>query len=161
MDLEMAISLGLAESGRIIHVFSNDREIGSVIEECAEKLRFEVFRVAGSLVHNKDTLLTSISQAMRFPEYFGHNWDALEECLTDLQWIPSHGYIVLFEEPDLLAELSPRTLVTFLKIVISAAKEWANSHVPFNLVLVDGSTMRSFLEEHGFVGHYVTHYDTS
>ena len=32
---------------------------------------------------NKDTLLTSIAKACDFPSYFGHNWDALWDCLTD------------------------------------------------------------------------------
>ena len=32
---------------------------------------------------NKDTLLTSMAKACDFPDYFGHNWDALWDCLTD------------------------------------------------------------------------------
>ncbi len=32
---------------------------------------------------NKDTLLTSVAKACKFPAYFGHNWDALWDCLTD------------------------------------------------------------------------------
>ena len=32
---------------------------------------------------NKDTLLTSMAKACDFPSYFGHNWDALWDCLTD------------------------------------------------------------------------------
>ena len=32
---------------------------------------------------NKETLLTSIAKAGDFPAYFGHNWDALWDCLTD------------------------------------------------------------------------------
>ena len=32
---------------------------------------------------NKDTLLTSIAKACDFPDYFGHNWDALWDSLTD------------------------------------------------------------------------------
>lgn len=32
---------------------------------------------------DKGTLLTSIARACDFPDYFGHNWDALWDCLTD------------------------------------------------------------------------------
>ncbi len=32
---------------------------------------------------NKETLLTSVAKACDFPDYFGHNWDALWDCLTD------------------------------------------------------------------------------
>lgn len=32
---------------------------------------------------NKETLLTSVAKACNFPSYFGHNWDALWDSLTD------------------------------------------------------------------------------
>ena len=34
---------------------------------------------------DKETLLTSIAKACDFPAYFGHNWDALWDCLTDVE----------------------------------------------------------------------------
>lgn len=34
-------------------------------------------------VLNKETLLASVAKACDFPAYFGHNWDALWDCLTD------------------------------------------------------------------------------
>lgn len=35
----------------------------------------------------KEKLLNILSEKLRFPRYFGHNWDALEECLGDLSWL--------------------------------------------------------------------------
>ncbi len=32
---------------------------------------------------NKDTLLDSLAKACDFPSWFGHNWDAAWDCLTD------------------------------------------------------------------------------
>ena len=34
-------------------------------------------------VLNKEILLKSVAKACDFPAYFGHNWDALWDCLTD------------------------------------------------------------------------------
>ncbi len=34
---------------------------------------------------NKYILLKSIAKACDFPAYFGHNWDALWDCLTDVE----------------------------------------------------------------------------
>jgi hypothetical protein len=53
------------------------------------------FRDAGALVvriprtaRSKEKVLGVLAQALRFPRYFGWNWDALEECLGDLSWLP-------------------------------------------------------------------------
>ena len=34
----------------------------------------------------------AIGKALRFPEWFGHNWDALTDCLLDMGWLPAAGY---------------------------------------------------------------------
>ena len=38
-----------------------------------------------------------IAQALEFPQWFGGNWDALEDCLTDLSWSKAAGHVLLFE----------------------------------------------------------------
>jgi hypothetical protein len=35
---------------------------------------------------DKQTFLAAIGRVFNFPEYYGENWDALEECLTDMSW---------------------------------------------------------------------------
>jgi RNAse (barnase) inhibitor barstar len=37
-------------------------------------------------IAGKTALLESIGQILDFPDYYGANWDALEECLFDLSW---------------------------------------------------------------------------
>jgi RNAse (barnase) inhibitor barstar len=39
-----------------------------------------------NLIHakNKHDLLDILSRELKFPDYFGSNWDALEECLGDI-----------------------------------------------------------------------------
>ena len=39
-------------------------------------------------IQNKGALLNAVSDALCFPDYFGGNWDALEECIRDLSWLP-------------------------------------------------------------------------
>ena len=51
-----------------------------------------------STVRSKEKLLGVLSQSLRFPNYFGWNWDALEECLQDLSWLPANLQIAIVHE---------------------------------------------------------------
>ncbi len=35
---------------------------------------------------NKQRIFEEIAVKLEFPNYFGYNWDALDECLMDLAW---------------------------------------------------------------------------
>ncbi|MDO0933901.1 barstar family protein [Streptomyces sp. DG2A-72] len=62
------------------------------------------------------------SEALGFPDYFGHNWDAFEECLFSV--VESGPVTVVVHDADqLLADEDPRQLSTFLAIVDAVGKE--------------------------------------
>ncbi len=46
---------------------------------------------------NKSQLLTGIAGALHFPDYFGHNLDALYDCLGDLSWLPSGPRTIVWD----------------------------------------------------------------
>jgi len=46
----------------------------------------------------KEKLLGVLAAKLRFPGYFGHNWDALEECLRDLSWLADQQRVVIVHE---------------------------------------------------------------
>jgi hypothetical protein len=51
-------------------------------------------------IRSKRKLLAILARRLRFPQYFGWNWDALEELLGDLSWLPADQRIVI-EHVDL------------------------------------------------------------
>lgn len=53
-------------------------------------------RVAAGL--DKEQLLTTLAAQLEFPAYFGRNWDAADECLRDLSWIPERRVRLLHAE---------------------------------------------------------------
>src|SRR6266404_677322 len=45
-------------------------------------------------IGNKTELISMLAKQLCFPDYFGGNWDAFEECVRDLSWLPA-GQVVL------------------------------------------------------------------
>ena len=48
-----------------------------------------------------------LARKLHFPAYFGHNWDALDECLRYLSWNGPQGRIVIVHEGLPFAPTSP------------------------------------------------------
>ena len=72
------------------------------------------------------TLLAEFARALDFPDYFGHNWDGLEECLTDLEWLPAKGYIVLITDAAHVLSNDDTEYETFLEILCDAGEAWGS-----------------------------------
>jgi len=86
-------------------------------------------------ISTKESLLEVLSSGLSFPEYFGSNWDALEECLRDLDWLPAGSIVINHEE---LPSLDSHSLRTYLSILKGAVEKWRQSlerelHVSFPL----------------------------
>ena len=71
---------------------------------------------------DKAALLARFAAALHFPDWFGHNWDALSDCLTDLSWLPARHYRVELAQPQALRTAAPETLDTALEILGEAAE---------------------------------------
>ncbi|MEJ3748181.1 barstar family protein, partial [Actinomycetes bacterium KLBMP 9797] len=66
--------------------------------------RFVVARLDGTRMTDADSAFYEFSDALLFPAYFGWNWDALSDCLRDLNWLPADGYLIVVENaPRLLS----------------------------------------------------------
>jgi RNAse (barnase) inhibitor barstar len=92
---------------------------------------FAFWRVDLAKVRSKSNLLAALAKALDFPDWFGHNWDALQDCLTDLSWRPAPGYVVVLENCEGLAASSPEAFETALEVLRHAARWWAGEQVPF------------------------------
>jgi|GEM_PF-3502664 len=62
----------------------------------------------------KQDLLASLSEQLHFPSYFGNNWDALLDCISDPSWLEKSNLFVVFER---FPELSERDTEIFLNII--------------------------------------------
>ena len=95
------------------------------------KYGFVTFNVGHHLIEGKDDLIQSISQGCKFPSYFGMNWDALSDCLTDFHWNPAKGYIIVFAKGYKLDSLDN---IIFDQIILETQKSWAKDGISFKIV---------------------------
>lgn len=90
-----------------------------------------VLRVDLSAACDKDGMLDLIGQALRFPDWFGHNWDALADCLADMGWLPAEGYVIILDHCDGIHGRAEGDFVALMQIFQDAADEWREQGVPF------------------------------
>jgi hypothetical protein len=63
---------------------------------------------------------------LQFPYYFGENWDALDECITDLDWMPGDVYVLVITDAEsLLAKESDDQLEVLTRLLERAGHEWS------------------------------------
>lgn len=91
--------------------------------------------LSGNVITDKATLLRAAAAALAFPPYFGRNWDAFADCLTDLSWLPAPGHAILYDNPAPLIRQSPQDWATTMEIFGAAAERWRVAGVPFTLLL--------------------------
>jgi len=72
------------------------------------------------------SMFGEFARQLRFPDYFGRNWAALEDCLTDLAWLPAPGYALLLDGAEsLLVDERPAELVRLVDLLDRVGRFWA------------------------------------
>lgn len=90
----------------------------------AEPENVHVAHVDGTQLHTKADFVAAMAREFQFPDYFGMNWDALEECLTDLEWLPASSYVLVYDDCDQFGERDEDAWRASLNILHAAADYW-------------------------------------
>jgi RNAse (barnase) inhibitor barstar len=125
------IELGmlLADPSQAGAYFVDARERGSLVE-AGNMLHFAVLPVDLRTCMDIQTAMGPIAEALSFPDWFGENLDALADCLNDLSWLPSRGYLLLIEHSGDWRAQEPETFQSVLDILNESATRWAQDRVP-------------------------------
>jgi RNAse (barnase) inhibitor barstar len=101
-----------------------------------------IFDLDGEAVRTKDDLLRALAAAMRFPDYFGMNWDAVVDCLRDLaDRVPAVGHVLFVHAAERLWRNGLPWTGRFVEVWLAAAEEAAHEGVPLQLVFVIGAPL--------------------
>jgi len=123
-------------------------EQGQLVElekELCQIPDFIVRIIDSSKCTNSRELFSEFARVLKFPAYFGTNWAALDECITDLEWMPGKGYVLLIKNADqFLINGSQDDYASFVRIMKKAGEEWSIQQVgewprdptPFHVLLI-------------------------
>ena len=90
-----------------------------------------------------DNVFYEFSDALLFPGYFGWNWNALSDCLRDLNWLPAGGYLIIIDNAPQLLSSDTEDQHTLFRILSRAVHHWTSplgqpngKGIPFNVLLL-------------------------
>jgi RNAse (barnase) inhibitor barstar len=95
-----------------------------------------LFYFNGENIFNKTVFFETSRQVMKFPDYFGNNWDAWEECVTDLSWVPSSSYLFVYRNTENFTTNSPQDWTILLDIFHSIISYWQQQNIAFFVILL-------------------------
>jgi hypothetical protein len=103
-------------------VVATEASIDDFARGLPSRCRATVRIVRGRRCLAKPALFQEWAAALQFPGYFGENWDAFEECLSDRAWLPQDTLVVILAEAHRILEGQTDERATLLRILRSVAE---------------------------------------
>ena len=105
--------------------------------------KFHVTIMYGSQMPNLESAFWQFQNGFLFPDYFGNNGNAFDECINDLEWISAEGYLGLILDAEKMLSDSIEDKRWLMRTLSNAghewarpvAGEWARPAIPFHFAL--------------------------
>jgi Barstar (barnase inhibitor) len=101
-----------------------------------------------------DGVFDEFAAAFQFPYYFGENYAAFDECLSDLPWTPRCAYAVMIIQAEQFLEDDPVELATTLRTLSNVAHnlslpiqdgaQWDRAAIPFHVLFFSDSDKQHY-----------------
>ncbi len=103
-----------------------------------ENAGFAVSTVSAEHMHTVGAVFEEFSTALEFPDYFGNNKDAFDECMRELDELvgEADGYAVVIRHAAELLSDEPDELEWFVDAMTLYEEHYADAEVEFRVLLV-------------------------
>lgn len=81
-------------------------------------------------INSRLDLFNFYNKEFEFPSYFGQNWDAFYDCLSDLSWLDIKG-VLLFHSA--LPQLNKEDMAQYVRILNDITKDRTKDDVSFKI----------------------------
>ena len=106
-----------------------------------ERADVQIWRVSVPPSDKADALFREFARSLRFPKYFGENYNALSDCYADLSWLGPESKIVVLEHSERLSRIPGGEFLCGL--LCRAARWWEKESASAGL----GNFLRTVLVE--------------
>ncbi|KIZ17506.1 hypothetical protein SNA_13475 [Streptomyces natalensis ATCC 27448] len=92
---------------------------------------------------DKAEFMERCARALRLPQWFGRNWDALADCLTDLSWCPAvGGRLLVLTGWQGYASAVPEEWSVFEEVLADAVGHWRGTDTGLVVIMARGAARR-------------------
>ncbi len=87
--------------------------------------RMYVARLDGGEMHDTDAVFQQFYDRLKLPDCFGWNWNALSDCLRDLQWLSVDHCVLIVEAADEALAGDPCEQRLLFDTLLWAGQRWS------------------------------------
>ncbi len=102
----------------------------TAVRQAAEAAGMVCFEVSFADLTQIDAILSGLGRDLDFPEWYGKNFDALKDCLTDFSWCEAAGYVLIIAHAEALQRENPDRFHTLNQVFTAAIEEWREHDFP-------------------------------
>ncbi len=92
-----------------------------------------IIELDGNKISSENDLFDMFLAKLKFPSYFGYNWDAFWDCVTDMSWTKVKNSVILIKNIENIIE--KYYFETFIHVLIDAHEWWVKENVIFDLFI--------------------------
>lgn len=82
--------------------------------------------IDGNQCNTIESFLEEIGRAFSFPDYYGQNVNALNDCINDLDWIPKDNYILIINNFESLISDNKKDREDMIDFLGEISEQWKN-----------------------------------
>ncbi len=109
-----------------------------------------VARLNGQDMPDEIAAFQKFDELLKFPEYFGWNWDAFYDCLRDLQWLSSDSHVLIIESAESALSDDEAARDEFFRTLWRAGQRWSYTKRPEGVTLSKFSVVLSCDKESAY-----------
>jgi len=114
--------------GLVVHVLPASRETELV--DRLEAAGFVIATLDGGAVRDEASFFREAERALRLPAYFGHNWDALDDCLHDFGEDRERRRALVWRAADSSLAADAQLFVDALHVLSATARDLGSDDPP-------------------------------